>query len=272
MLQLIKKQQTTWELLEERIQSAQKTKEQLERLKEAAEKQLEEKLIRGKSTQQEETLIRQVNHQIADIDRRITILRNQQAVALPEHLQLQIDHLEAEINRVCGERDRERKKYEDAKAKFLEIEMAWFGKAREYDEKLRVLNDKKIVLQSQLESAVLPEEPAPANEEAVTDYLRQLREGKAKFTIEGINPAFDEAYRIYEKEKETLQRWAKDALRGSRSTGKYPDLPPEAKHYSKERLKEIISTVHGAQKLFGVLSLDWSKIKDEQAIEQDITG
>lgn len=271
MLQLIKKQQTTWELLEERIKNAQKVKEQLEQLKEAAEKQIEENLIRGKSTQQEETLIRQVNDQIADIDRRIAILRNQQAAALPEHLQLQIDQLQAEIDRVCGERDREQKKYEEAKAKFLVIERAWFGKAQEYNEKLRVLNGKISALQSQLESVTFPEEPTPVNEKATADYLQQLREGTANVIVEGINPAFDEAYRTYEKEKEAIRQWAKDALRTSRSTGKYPALPPEAKHYSKERLKEIISTVNGAQRLFGALSLDWSKIKDQE-MRQEISG
>lgn len=69
---------------------------------------------------------------------------------------------------------------------------------------------------------------------AVRQYLDQFREGKLRSYASGQNASLDAASRIYEDERAALKGWARQVTIQKDAT-----LPECAKHYTKDRLREI---------------------------------
>lgn len=121
---------------------------------------------------------------------------------------------------------------------------------------LNRLQDEERKLQRLLDEA----EPEDAEDSIVADpakverYLGELREGKRKTIIVGMDEELDKAVRIYDSEVKAIHDWARRAEVSRKASGTTP-VPPECMgHYSRERIKVLTQQAPGAGGPFNTAS------------------
>ena len=78
-----------------------------------------------------------------------------------------------------------------------------------------------------------------ADPDRVASLLASLRAGDIRTVITGRDPDMDRAYELYEREKTELRRWVSLRAASLRVSGESPAPPECARHYSRERLREL---------------------------------
>lgn len=240
MLKLIKSKQTRWEELEAKKQQKIQAKANLERMLEAALDELKQATVAGKSTTELREIIRNTKEGLEALQEEINLLEQEQAQAELDYLQAKMQELERQEQKVVRDLEPHRKAYEQAKAEFEKAEKTWFARRGEAQEELDRIARQKSELKPRLD--LLTPQATPEPQHSVEEWLQLCRDGKVTAYFQGNDPNLDEAYRLYEREKEEIRRWAAKAAVAKQSTGETPSMPEIVKHYSRERLREIIKT------------------------------
>lgn len=82
-------------------------------------------------------------------------------------------------------------------------------------------------------------EQPPPDPDRVASILASLRAGDIRTVVTGHDPDMDRAYEMYERERAALRRWASARAASLRASGESPAPPECARHYSRERLREL---------------------------------
>jgi chromosome segregation ATPase len=238
MLKLIKSKQTEWEKLEDKKAERAKDIVTMERLLEVTLEEQRKATVAGKSIPEYRKVIQNCRESLEALQEEINILEQEQAKFELEHFQTKMRKLEQQEQKIREELEPHEKAYEKAKANFEEAEQVWFAKHNEAHGELENINRQKLNLSPRLEQLVPHIEPE--SKHSVEEWLQLCRDGGVRTYTEGSDPTLDEAYQIYEQEIKDLRNWAKKTATIRQSTGERPPMPEAGKHYSKERLKEVI--------------------------------
>lgn len=244
MLKLVKIQKTEWERLEALKQKKLEAKAKLERALEASQEDLRKAILENDQNRKEEEqkIISVLKQQIENITQELAVLEEEQTKAEVEHLQAKLDEIAQQKANIMKKLEPYREAYEQAKAKLEEAEQEYFEAKRKIEGEISLLAKKEQEIKSRLNELLPPTPPKPKY--SVEEWLTRCREGKVNSYMPGIDPNLDIAYKQYEEEKEAIREWAVKAARIKQATGELISLPEMAKHYSKNRLKEIISATN----------------------------
>ena len=75
--------------------------------------------------------------------------------------------------------------------------------------------------------------------ERVAELLAELRAGTLRTYIEGMDPALDAAFVLYEAEVQEIASWGAQARVDGRISGRVAAAPECAQHYTRARLQEL---------------------------------
>jgi len=184
----------------------------------------------------------------------------EQALKERDVIQEHVDIKRAEIEKQRQEVQRDlapyAKKLENAKEQLKAVEEEFYKVNSRVNLTLNRLQDEERKLQRLLEEAEPDGDDSPiiADPAKVERYLGELREGKRKSIIVGMDEELDKAVRIYESEVKAIRDWAKRAGVSRKASGVTP-VPPECvKHYPKERIKVLTQQAPGAGGPFNTAS------------------
>lgn len=239
MLKLVKAKQTKWEELEAKKQEKIHAKETMQRLLEAAEAERKEALVAGKDIAQPREVVQKAKDTLEALEEEINSLEQEQSdpsIEL-EYLQAKLQELERQEQKVADELEPHREAYKKAEAEFKKAEQVWFAQYAKAQEEFNRIARQKGELRPRMDRLTPEAEPEPQH--SVAEWLELCREGKVRSYLPGSDPNLDEAYKLYEQEKDEIRRWATKAAIAKASDGETPVMPECAKHYSRARLKEL---------------------------------
>lgn len=238
MLKLIKSKQTKWEELEGLKQKKLQSIANLERLLEVTQDELKQAVLQGKNVIELTETQERTKNSLTALRKEIEILESEQANHEEKYLKTKLQELNRMDEKVRKVLEPHRKAYEEAKAIFEEAEKDWCAKDAEAYKDLDVIRQQKRKYERRLAEITPVSLPLPQH--SIEEWLRLCRAGKVKTYLPGKDPNLDEAYRQYEQEKAELRQWARQEKLARKTTCMTPDVPECSRHYSRERLEEII--------------------------------
>lgn len=178
--------------------------------------------------------------EIERLDRAIELGQEQLAALELDRIYEDLAALRREEERLTAELQQARKPLEEAEKAFREAEAAFGEVHNRISRRLDELARKRMSLEAEAQKLTAVVDPVMI-EDAVPKFLESFRKGEITTFIQGLDPAQDKAFELYQAEVREIQAWArKDAL--SRTTTGERIAPPECvAHYTKERLQEIIN-------------------------------
>ena len=176
---------------------------------------------------------------IEQLQGEIPVIESKQAKYELEHLEEKIKELEKERQAVEKQAQPEISKL---KAKVEKLEQAYKAalaelgrKQAEVERKTNSIDQQIATFRQRLDELKPEKEP----KHSVEEYLQMYRDGKGPALINEDKNA-EQAYRLYEREREEILAWVHQAQTLKMGTGGLPPKPECMKFYSKDRLETII--------------------------------